>query len=132
LANRAIKARVMHGSDGLDELTVTGPSFVAQIAGGDLRSFEVTPEQAGLKRHELKDILGGTPEENAAAIHALFDGADGAYRDIVLLNAAAALIVADKADDLKSGVAMAKEAIDSGAAKQTLAKLVAVSNGQIA
>lgn len=132
LANRAIKAWVMHGSDGLDELTVTGPSFVAQIAGGDLRSFEVTPEEAGLKRHELKDILGGTPEENAAAIHALFDGADGAYRDIVLLNAAAALIVADKADDLKSGVAMAKEAIDSGAAKQTLAKLVAVSNGQIA
>lgn len=132
LANRAIKAWVMHGSDGLDELTVTGPSFVAQIAGGDLRSFEVTPEEAGLKRHELKDILGGTPEESAAAIHALFDGADGAYRDIVLLNAAAALIVADKADDLKSGVAMAKEAIDSGAAKQTLAKLVAVSNGQIA
>lgn len=130
LANRAAKAWVMHGSDGLDELTVTGPSFVAQIADGDLRSFEVTPEQAGLKRHELKDILGGTPEENAAAIHALFDGAEGAYRDIVLLNAAAALIVADKADDLKSGVAMAKEAIDSGAAKQTLAKLVAVSNGQ--
>lgn len=132
LANRAIKAWVMHGSDGLDELTVTGPSFVAQIANGDLRSFEVTPEEAGLKRHELKDILGGAPEENAAAIHALFDGAGGAYRDIVLLNAAAALIVADKADDLKSGVAMAKDAIDSGAAKQTLAKLVAVSNGQIA
>ena len=130
LANRAIKAWVMHGSDGLDELTVTGPSFVAQIADGDLRSFEVTPEQAGLKRHDLKDILGGTPEENAAAIHALFDGAEGAYRDIVLLNAAAALIVADKADDLKSGVAMAKEAIDSGAAKQTLARLVAVSNGR--
>lgn len=130
LANRAIKAWVMHGSDGLDELTVTGPSFVAQIANGDLRSFEVTPEEAGLKRHDLKDILGGTPEENAAAIHALFDGADGAYRDIVLLNAAAALIVADKVDDLKSGVAMAKEAIDGGAAKQTLAKLVAVSNGQ--
>lgn len=132
LANRAVKAWVMHGSDGLDELTVTGPSFVAQIADGDLRSFEVTPEQAGLKRYELKDILGGTPEENAAAIHALFDGAEGAYRDIVLLNAAAALIVADKADDLRSGVAMAREAIDSGAAKQTLAKLVAVSNGQIA
>lgn len=130
LANRAIKAWVMHGSDGLDELTVTGPSFVAQIADGDLRSFEVTPEQAGLKRHELKDILGGSPQENAAAIHALFDGAEGAYRDIVLLNAAAALIVADRADDLKSGVAMAKEAIDTGAAKQTLAKLVAVSNGQ--
>ncbi|KKB77961.1 anthranilate phosphoribosyltransferase [Devosia soli] len=132
LANRAIKAWVMHGSDGLDELTVTGPSFVAQIANGDLRSFEITPEQAGLERHELKDILGGTPDENATAIHALFDGATGAYRDIVLLNAAAALIVADKADDLKQGVAIAREAIDSGAAKQTLAKLVAVSNGQVA
>ncbi|MDV3250890.1 anthranilate phosphoribosyltransferase [Devosia sp. BK] len=132
LANRAIKAWVMHGSDGLDELTVTGPSFVAQIANGDLRSFEITPEQAGLRRYELKDILGGTPDENAAAIHALFDGASGAYRDIVLLNAAAALIVADKADDLKQGVAIAREAIDSGAAKQTLAKLVAVSNGQVA
>lgn len=131
-ANRATKAWVMHGSDGLDELTVTGPSFVAQIANGDLRSFEVTPEDAGLKRHELKDILGGTPQENAAAIHALFDGADGAYRDIVLLNAAAALIVADRADDLKSGVEMAKYAIDSGTAKRTLAKLVAVSNGQTA
>jgi anthranilate phosphoribosyltransferase len=129
LANRAIKAWVIHGSDGLDELTVTGPSFVAQIADGDLRSFEVTPEQAGLPRYELKDILGGTPEENAQAIHALFDGAPGAYRDIVLLNAAAALIVADKADDLKSGVAIARQAIDSGAARQTLAKLVAVSNG---
>lgn len=129
LANRAIKAWVIHGSDGLDELTVTGPSFVAQIANGDLRSFEVTPEQAGLKRYELEDILGGTPEENAAAMRAVLDGAAGAYRDIVLLNAAAALIVADKADDLKAGVAIAAEAIDSGAAKDTLARLVAVSNG---
>lgn len=132
LANRAIKAWVVHGSDGLDELTVTGPSFVAQIADGDLRSFEVTPEEAGLKRHELKDILGGTPQENAQAIHELFDGAPGAYRDIVLLNAAAALIVADKVQTLKDGAEMAAAAIDNGAAKQTLAKLVAVSNGQIA
>jgi anthranilate phosphoribosyltransferase len=130
LANRAIKAWVIHGSDGLDELTVTGPSFVAQIADGDLRSFEVTPEEAGLPRYELEDILGGTPEENAEAIHALFDGAPGAYRDIVLLNAAAALIVADKADDLKAGVAIARDAIDSGKAKDTLARLVAVSNGR--
>lgn len=130
LANRAIKAWVVHGSDGLDELTVTGPSFVAQIANGDLRSFEVTPEEAGLKRYELKDILGGTPEENAQAIHALFDGAPGGYRDIVLLNAAAALIVADRATSLREGAEMAAAALDSGAAKQTLAKLVAVSNGQ--
>jgi anthranilate phosphoribosyltransferase len=130
LANRAIKAWVVHGSDGLDEITVTGPSFVAQIANGDLRSFEVTPEQAGLKRHDAKDLLGGDPSYNAAAMHALFDGAPGAYRDIVLLNTAATLIVADKAADLSEGAAMAAEAIDSGKAKQTLARLVAVSNGQ--
>ncbi|UXN69531.1 anthranilate phosphoribosyltransferase [Devosia neptuniae] len=130
LANRAIKAWVVHGSDGLDEITVTGPSFVAQIANGDLRSFEVTPEQAGLKRHDSKDLLGGDPAYNAAAMHALFDGAPGAYRDIVLLNTAATLIVVDKAADLREGAAMAAEAIDSGKAKQTLARLVAVSNGQ--
>jgi anthranilate phosphoribosyltransferase len=130
LANRAIKAWVVHGSDGLDEITVTGPSFVAQIANGDLRSFEVTPEQAGLKRHDAKDLLGGDPSYNAAAMHTLFDGAPGAYRDIVLLNTAATLIVADKAADLREGAAMAAEAIDSGKAKQTLARLVAVSNGQ--
>ncbi len=129
-ANRAVKAWVVHGSDGLDELTVTGPSFVAQISGGDLRSFEVTPEQAGLRQYELKDILGGTPEENAQAIHDLFDGAPGAYRDIVLLNAAAALIVADKVDSLKDGAQAAAAAIDSGKAKSTLARLVAVSNGR--
>jgi anthranilate phosphoribosyltransferase len=129
-ANRAVKAWVVHGSDGLDELTVTGKSFVAQIAGGDLRSFEIHPEQAGLKQYELKDILGGTPEENAEAIHALFDGAPGAYRDIVLLNAAAALIVADKTEDLREGAQMAAAAIDSGKPKETLARLVAVSNGR--
>ncbi|HWU17907.1 MAG TPA: anthranilate phosphoribosyltransferase [Devosia sp.] len=130
LANRAIKAWVVHGSDGLDEITVTGPSFVAQIANGDLRSFEVTPEQAGLKRHDAKDLLGGDPTYNANAMHELFAGATGAYRDIVLLNTAATLIVADKASDLSEGAAMAAEAIDSGKAKQTLARLVAVSNGQ--
>lgn len=129
-ANRAAKAWVVHGSDGLDELTVTGPSFVAQISGGDLRSFEVRPEDAGLKQYDIKDILGGTPEENAAAIVALLDGAPGAYRDIVLLNAAAALIVADKATTLREGAEAAAEAIDSGKAKDTLARLVAVSNGR--
>jgi anthranilate phosphoribosyltransferase len=130
LANRAIKAWVVHGSDGLDELTTTGPSFVAQIANGDLRSFEVTPEQAGLPRSDGAEIIGGDPAYNAEAIRALLDGAPGGYRDIVLLNAAAALIVADKVSDLKEGAAMAAHAIDSGKAKQTLARLVAVSQGQ--
>ena len=130
LANRAIKAWVVHGSDGLDEITVTGPSFVAQIADGDLRSFEVSPEQAGLKTHDAKDLLGGDPAYNAAAMHALFDGAPGAYRDVVLLNAGAALIVADVVEDLKTGAELAATIIDSGKAKETLARLVAVSNGQ--
>jgi anthranilate phosphoribosyltransferase len=130
LANRAIKAWVVYGSDGLDEITTTGSSFVAQIANGDLRSFEVTPEDAGLTRSDPKDLLGGDPAYNAEAIHALFAGAPGAYRDIVLLNSAAALIVADRVDDLKTGAAMAASVIDSGLAQQTLARLVAVSNGR--
>jgi anthranilate phosphoribosyltransferase len=129
-ANRVKKAWVVHGCDGLDELTVTGKSFVAQIANGDLRSFEVRPEDAGLKQHDLAEILGGTPEENAQAINALFDGAPGAYRDIVLLNAAAALIVADKVETLRDGAEAAARAIDNGDAKNTLARLVAVSNGR--
>lgn len=130
LANRAIKAWVVHGSDGLDEITVTGPSFVAQIANGDLRSFEVSPEQAGLKTYDAKDLLGADPAYNARAIHALFDGAPGAYRDIVLLNSAAALIVADKVADLREGAEIAASIIDSGKARETLARLVAVSNGR--
>lgn len=130
LANRAIKAWVVHGSDGIDELTVTGPSFVAQIAGGDLRSFEVTPEDAGLRQHDARDLAGADPEHNAKAMMALFEGAPGAYRDIVLLNAAAALVVADKVADLREGAEAAAGIIDSGKAKQTLARLVAVSNGR--
>ncbi len=130
LANRAIKAWVVHSSEGLDELSTSGPNFVAQIHNGDLRSFELHPEQVGLKLTDPKDLLGGEPAENAAAILALFGGAPGAYRDTVLLNAAAALLVADKVDTIEDGVAMAAEAIDSGKAKTTLARLVAVSNGR--
>lgn len=129
-ANRAVKAWVFHGSDGLDELTITGPSFVAQIAGGDLRSFEVIPEDAGLKRGDPQDLLGADPTYNAAAMHELFDGKAGAYRDIVLLNSAAALVVADVVQDLRTGAEMAASVIDSGKAKQTLARLVAMSNGR--
>jgi anthranilate phosphoribosyltransferase len=130
LANRAIKAWVVHSSEGLDELSTSGPNFVAQIANGDLRSFELTPEQVGLKQSDPKDLLGGDPAENAAAIHALFDGAPGAYRDTVLLNAGAALFVADKVTSVEDGIAMARQSIDSGKAKDTLARLVAVSNGR--
>jgi anthranilate phosphoribosyltransferase len=130
LANRAIKAWVVHSSEGLDELSTSGPNFVAQIADGDLRSFELHPEQVGLKLTDPKDLLGGEPAENAAAILALFDGAPGAYRDTVLLNAGAALLVADRVSSVEDGIAMARDAVDSGKARSTLAALVAVSNGR--
>ncbi len=129
LANRATSAWVVHGSDGLDEITTTGPTFVAQVKNGNLTSFEITPEQAGLSRARPADLLGGTPAENAAAITRLLEGETGPYRDIVLLNAAASLIVADKVKDLTEGVASAAQTIDSGKARDTLAKLVEVSNG---
>jgi len=123
------KAWVVHGSDGLDELTTTGPTFVAELDGGEIRTFEVTPEDAGLPRATLDNLRGGEPAYNAAAITRLLEGERGPYRDIVLLNSAAALIVAERVATLKDGAEMAARAIDSGAAKQALARLVAVSNG---
>ena len=128
LANRAVKAWVVHGSDGLDEITITGPTHIASIAGGSLTTFMITPEEAGLTRSAPELIKGGDPQHNAEALRALLGGAPSAYRDIVLLNSAAALIVADKVSDLKAGVALAAECIDSGTAKATLDKLIAVSN----
>lgn len=130
LANRAIKAWVVHSSEGLDELSTSGPNFVAQIVDGDLRSFELHPEQVGLSLTDPKDLLGGEPAENAAALVALLDGARGAYRDTVLLNAGAALLVADKVGTIEDGIALAAETVDSGKAKETLARLVAASNGR--
>ncbi|WIY54488.1 anthranilate phosphoribosyltransferase [Devosia sp. YIM 151766] len=130
LANRATKAWVVHSSEGLDELSTSGPNFVAQIADGDLRSFEIHPEQVGLTLTDPKDLLGGDPADNAAAIVALLEGAPGAYRDTVLLNAGAALVVADRAANIEDGIEQARAAIDSGKASDTLARLVAVSNGR--
>ena len=130
LANRATDAWVVAGSDGLDEITTTGPTFVASIKAGNLTSFEVTPEQAGLPQAKPEDLKGGDPQHNAAALLALLDGKQTPYRDIVLMNAAAAFIVADRAENLAGGVALAADAIDSGKARETLRKLVAVSNGR--
>ena len=121
------RAWVVHGSDGMDELTTTGPSTVAELRKGEVSVFEVTPEDAGLERAKPEDLVGGTPEENAAAMIALLDGAEGAYRDIVLLNTAAALIVCNKAESLKEGAEMAALAIDDGGAKAVLANLVATT-----
>lgn len=123
------RAWVVHGSDGLDEITTTGPSDVAELRDGTVRSFEVTPEQAGLPRGRSEDLRGGDPDSNARAIRDLLGGAAGPFRDIVLLNSAAALIVAGLVDDLRAGVARAAGAIDDGAAQTVLADLIALTGG---
>ena len=128
LANRAISAWVVHGDGNLDELSTTGPSFVASIKGGNLTSFEITPEDAGIARADLKDLKGADPAYNAGRLRTLLEGARDPYRDVVLLNAAAAFIVAGRADTLKLGADMAAREIDSGRAKATLEKLISVSN----
>ncbi len=121
-------AWVVHGSDGLDELTTTGPTTVAELKGGTVRTFEVTPEDAGLPRVTLDDLKGGDAAHNAAAIRAVLAGAKGPFRDIVLFNTAAALIVAGIASDLRDGMARAARSIDSGAAARALKTLAAVTN----
>ncbi len=108
---------IVHGSDGTDELSICGPSAVAALKDGKIESLEVHPEDAGLPVHPFKDILGGTPDENATAFRALLAGEASAYRDAVLLNAAAALVVSGTCGTLKDGVEMARASIDSGAAR---------------
>jgi anthranilate phosphoribosyltransferase len=114
------KAWVVHGTDGLDELTTTGVTRVAVLEGGHVTMHDVSPEDAGLKRSTLAALKGGAADENARAILDLFDGAKNAFRDIVLLNAGAALVVADKAKTISEGVALAAEAIDKGKAAKAL------------
>jgi anthranilate phosphoribosyltransferase len=121
-------AWVVHGSDGMDEITTTGPTHVAELKGGKVRTFEVKPEDIGLRRANAADLKGGDSATNALALTALLDGHPGPYRDVVLFNAAAALMLAGKAPDLKAGKALAEAAIDSGKAKAVLEKLVAVTN----
>lgn len=130
LALGSERAWVVHGSDGLDELTVTGPSTVAELKDGAVSVFEVTPADAWLETHEASALKGGEPEDNAKALSDVLDGAPGAYRDIVLLNAAAALIVAGKANDLKTGATLAAAAIDDRKAKATLAQFAAITRGE--
>jgi anthranilate phosphoribosyltransferase len=118
------KAWLVHGGDGTDELSIAAPSQVVALADGALTEFTVHPEDAGLPVHPFEELLGGNPAENAAELKAVLAGAGRpAYRDAVLLNAAAALIVADRVTDLKAGVEMARESIDSGAAAEKIAKL---------
>lgn len=122
-------AWVVHGSDGLDELTTTGPTHVAALENGEIREFEVSPSDVGIAIADPQDLKGGDPEANASAIRTLLAGETGAYRDIVLLNAGASLVVAGKAAELAAGVEMAATSIDSGAALAALDKLVEITNG---
>ena len=124
----AERAWVVHGSDGLDELTTTGPSMVAEWNRGEMRVFQITPEEAGLARVSPHELKGGEAAHNAAALDALLRGAPGAYRDIVILNAAAALMVAEKAPDLQTGAAMAADAIQSGQALAVLTRMIKITN----
>ena len=123
-------AWLVHGSDGTDELTITGVSWVAQIKDGAVTEFEITPDDAGLLTHPFSAIIGGTPEENAHALLALLNGEQGAYRDAVLLNAAAALMVAGRVKTLPEGVDIAKQSIDSGAALKALESLATITQGK--
>jgi anthranilate phosphoribosyltransferase len=121
-------AWVVHGSDGLDEITLTGPTFVSALNNGEIRNFEVTPEDAGLSRCEPGALKGGDADANAIALQSVLDGKPSPYRDVALMNAAAALIVAGRAKDLKEGVAIGAKSLDSGAANARLKHLIAVSN----
>jgi len=119
---------VVHGSDGLDEITLTGPTHVAALENGNIRTFDVTPEDAGLPRATAAELKGGDAQANANALRDVLDGKQNAYRNVALINAAAALVVAGKAKDLKEGVALGSKALDTGAATDRLTRLVAVSN----
>jgi anthranilate phosphoribosyltransferase len=121
------KAWLVHGHDGMDEISITGATSVAVLENDEVTGREIHPEDAGLPVHRLADILGGTPEENAKALLALMEGAEGAYRDAVLLNAAAALVVADRATSLTEGVEIAKESIASGRAMAAIKMLSKVT-----
>ena len=120
---------VTHGEGGLDEITPTGTTWVSELKDGAVTSFEIEPEDAGIKRWALKDLKGGEPDENARALREVLAGAKNAFRDASIMTAGAALLVAGKAEDLKTGTAMAGAAIDEGRALKTLEKLIEVSNG---
>jgi anthranilate phosphoribosyltransferase len=124
----ATSAWVVHGSDGLDEITLTGPTYVAALEGGEIRSFEITPAEAGLPNASAEDLKGGDAEANAASLRAVLEGKPGAFRNVALLNAAAALVVAGKATNLKDGVALGTKSLDSGAAMGKLQHLIKVSH----
>ncbi len=125
----ARSAWVVHSADGCDELTLTSDNLVAILDNGTIRATRVSAADAGLEAAPFQAIAGGSPEENAAALRGLLEGEPGAFRDTVLLNAAASLCVAQRASTLSQGVALARASIDSGAARQALERLVAITGG---
>jgi anthranilate phosphoribosyltransferase len=125
------RAWVVHGSDGMDELTTTGISHVAALEAGKISTFKVSPKNAGLKEARPDDLVGGDAAENAAHIRAVLQGNSGPFRDIVLLNAAGALLVAGKAQSLREGVAVAEQSIESGKAMAVLEALIRLSNDKV-
>jgi anthranilate phosphoribosyltransferase len=124
------RAMVVHGLDGLDEITITGPTRIAEVNNGAVRSYEVTPEEFGMKRSSLEDISGGDAAANAAIIREVLGGQHSPKRDVVLLNAAAALVVAGKAEHLAQAMPLAAKSIDSGAAAKKLADLARFTQKQ--
>jgi anthranilate phosphoribosyltransferase len=124
------RAWIVHGADGTDEISIAGETFVAELRDGCIAEFSVAPEDAGLPRQPLEAVIGGTPAENARALKGLLAGEASAYRDAVLLNAAAALVVAGRAGTLVEGVALAQASIDSGAARARAERLAAVTTAE--
>jgi anthranilate phosphoribosyltransferase len=122
------RALVVHGLDGLDEITITGPTRIAEVREGSVRTYEVTPEEFGMKRAQLEDISGGDAAANAAIIREILAGKKSPKRDVVLLNAAAALVAAGKVEHLADAVPLAAQSIDSGAAAAKLETLVKFTN----
>jgi anthranilate phosphoribosyltransferase len=124
------RAYVVHGSDGLDEITITGPTTVASLSDGEVHTFEIKPEDVGLKRVAKGALTGGDAEHNAVALRAVLGGEPGPYRDVAMVNAAAALVVAGRAANLAGGMDIAAKSIESGEAMGRLDRLVSVSNGR--
>lgn len=119
---------VVHGSDGLDEVTSSGPTYVAALKDGKIKTFEIAPQDSGIMVAKPEALRGDDADVNARALKDVLDNKDGAYRDVSVLNAAAAFVVAGAADSLKEGVALAHKSLQSGAAKDRVARLIAVSN----
>jgi anthranilate phosphoribosyltransferase len=120
---------VVHGSDGLDEITTSGPTYVAALDNGAVRTFEITPDEVGVERVSPDVLRGGDAQHNAEALRDVLQGKKGPFRDVALMNAAAGLIVAGRAKTMRDGMALAAKAVDSGEAEGRLDRLVAVSQG---